>query len=88
MFDFLQIIPLKIMPFFSGKPAESDNFSVDYTANRYAFYQTNLLKVLTFRGLYSGKSCLSVVQSAESFDFQKIILRKGMSFHGIIQGKF
>jgi hypothetical protein len=76
MFDFLQIIPLKIMPFFSGKPAESDNFFVDYTANRYAFYQTNLLKVLTFPDY-----------TAESHAFPWYNLLKVLTFKRLSCGK-
>ncbi len=43
---------------------------------------------MPFRGLYCGKACLSAVESAENFDFQSIIPRKGMPFRGIICGKF
>jgi hypothetical protein len=57
----------------------------------------NSRKVKTFRGLYRGKACIcelfcvkagfSMVKSVESFDFPRIILRKGMPFHRIILGK-
>ncbi len=38
---------------------------------------------MPFRRFYSGKACLSAEYSTESFDFPRIIPRKGMPFHGI-----
>jgi hypothetical protein len=70
---------------------------MDYTAERHAFPGYNSQKVKTFRGLYYGKACnrelfcvkagFLVVKSAESFDFSRIILRKGMPFCRIIRGR-
>ncbi len=45
-------------------------------------------KVKTFRGFYHWEACLHAEKSAESFDFPRIIPRKGMPFRGIIQEKF
>ncbi len=51
------------------------------------FPQGNSRKVKTFRELPCGMACLSAVWSEESFDFPRIILRKGMPFRRIIRGK-
>ncbi len=75
-----------VINFSQENPQKAITFPWIIPLYRYAFYQSNLLK--TFRGLDSRKLCLSVVQSAESFDFQKTILRKGMSFRGTIHGSF
>jgi hypothetical protein len=63
----------------------------------HAFPGYNSRKVKTFRGLYRRKACnhklfcaktaFPMVKSAESQNFPRIILRKGMTFRRIISGK-
>jgi hypothetical protein len=51
------------------------------------FLHDNSRKDFTFRGLSCGKACLSAVWFAETFDFLRIILRKGMPFYSTIHRK-
>jgi hypothetical protein len=59
----------------------------DYVVERDAFQRYNSRKVKTFFELFCVQAGFTTVKSEESFDFPRIILRKGMSFRRIIYEK-
>jgi hypothetical protein len=73
------------MPF-RGIILGKSKLSADYTAERHAFPRYNPRRACNCE-LFCVKAGFPMVKSAESFDFPRIILQKGMPFRRVIYGK-